>query len=215
MCRVIIGCGTGRCGTVSLAKLLNNQPETKATHERLPRLPWRVDFHLLYTRISQFRQELRKVTRIADVAFYYLPYIPYLLREFPTLRVVALQRDREETVRSYSEKLGPRNHFLDHPEEFGYRPDPRWDPCYPKYPPVRRETALRIYWEEYYRVVFDYMNRWPENVCLFSIDHLNSREGQREILNFCGIPEDRHVYILPLRENVGPNGYKRINLERR
>jgi hypothetical protein len=45
--RIVLGMGTGRCGTGSLAALLNRQPGARVTHEMRPRprrrsrTPWR------------------------------------------------------------------------------------------------------------------------------------------------------------------------------
>ena len=210
MQRVIIGCGTGRCGTVSLAVLLQAQEGVYATHERDPVLPWRIDLRLFSIRLAQFRQCDEPF--VADVAFYYLPYIPYLLREFSDLRVIVLRRDKKETVRSFLAKLGRRHHFLEAPQEWGYQADPKWDPCFPKYPPMDLEAALHLYWEEYYWIADEYARKWPENIRIFEIDALNSERGQCEILKFTGIPEP-HKHILPIRFNVGPYGYREIPKE--
>lgn len=38
--RIILGIGTGRCGTLSLAEILNGQPNTQVTHEEASLLLW-------------------------------------------------------------------------------------------------------------------------------------------------------------------------------
>ena len=38
--RIILGTGTGRCGSFSLARLLNQQPGVQVSHEDPPLLPW-------------------------------------------------------------------------------------------------------------------------------------------------------------------------------
>ena len=38
---IILGIGTGRCGTASLAKILNQQPDTVCSFDEPPLLPWK------------------------------------------------------------------------------------------------------------------------------------------------------------------------------
>jgi hypothetical protein len=38
---IILGIGTGRCGLASLAKILNQQPDTQCSYEDSPLLPWK------------------------------------------------------------------------------------------------------------------------------------------------------------------------------
>ena len=39
---IILGIGTGRCGTASLAKILNQQPDTVCSFDEPPLLPWKI-----------------------------------------------------------------------------------------------------------------------------------------------------------------------------
>jgi len=41
--RIILGIGSGRCGTRSLADVLNRQPGCRVTHEERPLLAWDAD----------------------------------------------------------------------------------------------------------------------------------------------------------------------------
>ena len=52
MRRLVIGLGTGRCGTVSLSRLLNAQPDAQVRHELRPYLPWAVDEALLARKLD-------------------------------------------------------------------------------------------------------------------------------------------------------------------
>ena len=56
--RVLLGIGTGRCGTLSLADLLSHQPGTRVTHECRPTLPWTaVDAQMrIGHRLAELRQ---------------------------------------------------------------------------------------------------------------------------------------------------------------
>src|SRR5262245_3459710 len=95
--RLILGIGTGRCGTRSLALLLNRQPGAKITHEDYPLLPWRDP------RPSAIAQRLKKLARrktpiTGDVASFYLPYVEHAVAIAPDIRIVCLERPKEEVV---------------------------------------------------------------------------------------------------------------------
>ena len=60
--QLIIGVGTGRCGTVSLFKILDMQKDSKTTHESEPILQWNFSKKKINLKInSLFRSEERRV----------------------------------------------------------------------------------------------------------------------------------------------------------
>ena len=203
MGQVIIGCGTGRCGTVNLAYLLR-QNGVWATHEMRPLLPWKVDHKLLQERIAYFRSSPKPV---ADVAFFYLPYLPYLFAAFPDMRVVVLKRDRASTVDSLERKVGKRNHWMDHDGE-SWKLDPIWDPCFPKFSAKTRREAIGKYWDFYYREAEKLVRKYPGQVGIFPIEVFNSSVKMRELLEFCGV---KPAWIPPqLKLNQGREGHRDI-----
>lgn len=203
---VFLGIGTGRCGTVSLAKLLDAQPDVICTHEERPHLPWdfdwkkKEDWEAFQTHVARFKQR-QAIARLAgDVAFYWLPYLHEMFSSFPDLKVICLKRDREETIRSYMKKTQGRNHWMHHDGK-KWRLDPIWDKCYPKYDVESKEEAIGRYWDDYYRAVEDWARHYPDQVRVFSTHVLNSEEGQDEIFAFLGLKE--HVHMLPCWFNRG------------
>lgn len=204
---VILGIGTGRCGTVSLARLLDAQPGVICTHEDQPYLPWHfnweneADWEAFHIHVARFRQKQSKAKMVGDVAFYWLPYLHEMLSSFPGLKVICLKRDRDETIASYMKKTRGRNHWMPH-DGSQWRLDPTWDPCYPKYPDAQtKEEAIGRYWDDYYRTAERWAQHWPDQVRIFDMDVLNSEEGQDQIFDFLGLKE--HVHMLPCRFNVG------------
>ncbi|MGN6546966.1 MAG: hypothetical protein ACTHK7_18065 [Aureliella sp.] len=125
--RFVFGIGTGRCGTLSLARLLNSQVDVKVTHEMRPLLDWDAP-HDEQRRIARAR--LERLAResdaglVGDVASFYLPYLPYLLEASEDIRVVCLRRPRHEVIASFiawlerTESL-PVNHWLERPWKRG------------------------------------------------------------------------------------------------
>lgn len=201
---VFLGIGTGRCGTVSLAKLLDKQPGVVCTHEERPLLPWyfnwedEAHWEAFHVHVARFKQAGAGL--VGDVAFYWLPYLHEMFSTFPNLKVICLKRDRQETIRSYMRKTEGRNHWMIH-DGRKWRLDSVWDPCYPKYHVETKEEAIGRYWDEYYRAVEGWARHRPEQVRVWDVDVLNSKRGQDEIFEFLGLKE--HVHVLPCRFNVG------------
>jgi hypothetical protein len=202
MCKkLVIGVGTGRCGTVSLQKLLNAQEDSYVEHESRPLLPWIVDDGLLQMRIAGFDARPESGL-VGEVGFFWLPYLTTLLRETIGTKVIALIRDKEETVDSYMHKTQGRNHWMRHDGSY-WKLDPVWDDCYPKYPKIitpSKQAAIEIYYDEYYDKVLHLIGRHPGHIQLYGMDKLNTKEGQDEIFSFLGI---KGKYLLPCRYNQG------------
>jgi hypothetical protein len=213
MNRFVLGIGTGRCGTESLSALLDNQSRATVTHERFrAQVPWGADGyewlkHLIEDRptgLSGF---------YGDVALYWLPQIEQLLldpnrkEEADRLRVVALRRDREATVNSYMQKTGGpsgRNHWMVHDGTTYETCKLGWDHCFPKFRAADKREALSMYWAAYYGEVDRLATRYPEQVRCFDLDALNTREGQRTILQFVGLSREDQVLDVGIQKNSGP-----------
>jgi hypothetical protein len=54
---IVLGIGTGRCGTLAMSQLFSRQPGVRVMHESPPRLPWANDdcATLISHRLGQFR----------------------------------------------------------------------------------------------------------------------------------------------------------------
>lgn len=126
---IIIGLGTGRCGTASLAHLISSQPNALCFHELnavctrffdTPRPlentveefaaildggpPARLTADLSRKSIARDYQRLCGMSQpraLGDVGFYYLSYVRRLAALDRRIRFVCLQRDREATVESW------------------------------------------------------------------------------------------------------------------
>ncbi len=109
--RLILGVGTGRCGTLSLSRLLNRQPGLRVTHERQPYLPWKCESprDLIAARLNALRADNAGSAIAGDVAFYYLNYLPDALELDDRLRVVCLRRPKHEVVASYRRWISCRS----------------------------------------------------------------------------------------------------------
>jgi hypothetical protein len=189
---VIIGCGTGRSGTLTLAKLLNGCRGVRCTHEGRPLLPWTQDPQVYEQRLTQL------ISGRNDVAFSWLPYIPSLLTDVPDIRIIVTRRDAHEAARSFEAWMdggsGPgRHHWLDHNGE-GWVPDPVWDPCFPKLAIADRYQAIVTYCKEYDAAIDELTAAHPRNFLIVSTAELSWRHRQDDIFAFAGIPERARRY---------------------
>jgi hypothetical protein len=129
---IVIGLGSGRCGTASLAKLLSDQPDAHCFHEMNPSC---VRFsgtpRPILNAVEEFQTVLNggdpslltvdlsrpvaaaayerlcglsEVRLIGDVAFYYLSYFEAMAAHNANVRFGCLRRERETTVESWLHK---------------------------------------------------------------------------------------------------------------
>jgi hypothetical protein len=126
---IVIGLGTGRSGTASLAKLLNAQRDALCFHEMNPSC---VRFsgtpRPILNTIDEFQAildggdpsmltvdlarpvsakaydelcKMRGLRMMGDIAFYYLSYVEAIAARNPKVRFLCLRRDIDETVASW------------------------------------------------------------------------------------------------------------------
>jgi len=165
---IIIGIGSGRCGTVSLSKLLD------IPHEPWPLLPWIVSERLFKKHLPLIEAEG------GAVALYYLNYIDKLFGKFSDrLKIVCLQRVMDETIESFIRKTQGKNYWRDNINE--------WSEVFPYYKDLYIWEAIRKYWWNYYQKAEKWQEKLPDNFKIFDMERLNFEEGQKEIIDFCGI----------------------------
>jgi len=209
---IVLGCGTGRCGTKSLAEFLDQQPNSEVSHEFGQQLRWnKKDCDLFEKRLEIWT--LNGGIR-GDVALWYLPYIEILVREeiyqnevfsfqlhdiINKFRVVCLKRDREETVQSFIKHQNSGNTFQ---EKGGSWPEV--DRAFPTYPDdLTQEKAISEYWHDYYETAewISDMVDWFE---IFQLEELsNSNKRRAELLDFLEFPLDERRFIDFPHQNKG------------
>jgi len=188
---VVIGCGTGRCGTESLSKLIAGCQQAFCTHERQPLLPWSYSKERLQARVHDLLHADSAV--IGDVAYYYLPYLERLIEMIPALKVVCLERARQEVIDSFMWKTQGWNRWYEH-DGIAWAHDPFWDVTYPKYPIAHKSDAIGTYWDEYHDTIRHIADQHPVNVRIMETKTMNTRTGQETLFDFIGIPEVQRRY---------------------
>jgi hypothetical protein len=138
------------------------------------------------------------------VAPFYLPYIEAALARFPDLRVVCLERPREEVVASFCAWLDrahplPTDHWSAEPAP-GWYHEPVWTRTFPQYPTRSREEGLRRYWDDYHTRAGALARQHQDRVRAFPMaETLNTEAGQRALLDFVGIPREQQRLAPGLR----------------
>lgn len=190
--KLIIGCGTGRCGTVSLYRLLNFQRDSFFVHESEPLLTWEFDKEAIDLKLGRLLG--KKERYVGDVSSAFLPYLDYICGRYTGVRVVVLKRARGEVVKSFVWKTRKVGWNLW--GKFGGEKGGKWADMHPKYDCDSKEEALGMYWDNYYRDVKKLVLKYPDNVRVFAMRDLNSKKGVKGILDFCGIlNEDRKIEV--------------------
>jgi hypothetical protein len=164
MKKLIIGLGTGRCGTTSLTKFLCLQQSAFVTHEhKASRIGW----YRSYVGVKTFIEETLRYPYniVGDVAFFLLPYVEYIIKEFEDkaeLYFICLKRNKVETINSFRRKQGwntkNRHPWYEGPDF----PHFNWDKCYPKFGFLSQEDAMSYYWDMYYEISERFQQRHPD-----------------------------------------------------
>ena len=166
---MIIGLGSGRCGTHSLAELLGLPHE----FEDGGPLPWATDLDKLKRRLAQVEP------LGGDVAYWWLNYVKPVIKIYgPHVRFICLQRDKAETTTS-------RMHcYLTRGVDRLRRNKREYDKARPTYPDVSLKESCDLYWDEYYAIARQHQAQWPKRFKIFRIENLNSERGVSNILKF-------------------------------
>jgi hypothetical protein len=220
--RLVVGMGTGRCGTVTLARLLRSQAGSSGTfsHEQHPLLPWsplNVDaalrsadarVRLLLTRRLRWRGDgggADETPLVGDVASFYLPYAELLLRIEPTARFLVLQRERDAVVRSFMSKDPGVDLWRSCADRGSWQPNSvYWAAAHPKYAcsgaggATSTAEALGMYWDEYAERVEALRQRFPDRVRVEASPALfEDEEAQRKALHWAGFQQPKLQPSMP------------------
>ena len=145
---ILIGIGTGRSGTLAFSKLLDNQPNTKITHEwrRCINLDWNIPSgnpelaeKLAERRLNDYLRRGELI--VGDVALWYLPYVDFFLTSKAysntDVKIIALKRKREDCIESFYTWFSKWRHFPWITDESraktAFKDNKNYDQCYPKY----------------------------------------------------------------------------------
>jgi len=196
--KYIIGFGTGRCGTKTLASLLNGCKNVNVSHEfrergdRDYRLSWKFNAKEARTRVENLKK--LEGNLVGDVAHYYLNYIPHLREKFGNdIKFVNLFRPSEEVYNSFLRKT-KKTHWIpkDHPKWKSHEP---WTRTFPQYSDVTdNEHGLNNYLRDYYITSYTFGCIYTNQIFYIETKDLNKKEAQKRLFDFLEIPEEDRVY---------------------
>ncbi len=194
MRKYMLGVGTGRCGTMSLARLINGCRDCMVYHE-LGRpecnLPWKFDEVLALETIDRLRKLPGLL--VGDVALYYLNYLEFFLRRLPNLKIVHIHREKALVVESFMTRTLGRNHWMTSDPEA--EKDERWDSCFPKFEKATsKEEAISRYYNDYLERVTEITSKYPSVTLDIDVQRLNRDNQQRLLFDFLEIPEANRVH---------------------
>lgn len=183
MRQVILGLGTGRCGTASLTALLDFQDESRVTHEGCP-VPWDVNEKKAVMHLVRMLAHDEKY--IGDVGYYWLNYVPFII-PFIDVRFICMYRPIAEVVGSYMKEYAhTRNLMVKESSEHYFPGDPDDFPAYMPRFDLPMKEAIEAYCDGYYDLSKQWEQMYPTNFRIFDIDNLNTMAGVQSILRFAG-----------------------------
>lgn len=212
--QLVLGAGTGRCGSTTLAAAFRDRPGYCGTHENPPFVHWtpsadQVEFHL--RRFKLLSQYFRLVF---DAAHWWLNLHARIFAEFPESKLVGLVRETDHCVASILkfQGRGPGSYnYYAAPHNGLWRPG-LWDPTYPSYaaPPgvlpgsdeafAAKRAMIVQYVTDYNRELAALADRQPDRVLLVRTETLDAPETSRQLSEFAG----RQI-TMPPAKNVGNN----------
>lgn len=180
MAKVILGTGSGRCGTTSLAYLFNKQDQTIVSHScpytrkqecfsanrlLMPDVPldkWNPKDHLsnLFNRDKYFS---------VDCSCTWISVLEIVWFLYPEIKVVCLQRDKTSTIESFMN--------LNHPY-------------------IHDEEQISHYYDIVYSLANDWSQKRPEFFLLAPTSSLDSESGRQRLLEFAELPAPGSVLAL-------------------
>jgi hypothetical protein len=195
--KVLLGLGSGRCGSTSLTALLRTVDDCCGTHENPPLIGWtphdaEIEFH-----VRRFKLLSDYYAIVSDVSHWWLNALDDFFQHFPDGKAVALVRDVDNCAKSFMRIKGyGRGSFNNWaPPGNGVWKSTLWDRTYPNYPVPDYAKLLpdRAKYEMIVRYVEDYNERLrfraarqPERIVLVRTEELSDPGVQARILGLVG-----------------------------
>lgn len=181
---MIIGIGTGRSGTMSLARLLDGCEGAEVTHEAVPVGRWGEGEEEALQWLGRNHKE---PPIWGDVAYKWLPYVGAVLDRYDDVRVVSVRRRPQEVARSYMRFITAESTLR----------------AFPDYVRQERSEEAFLRYAKEYQARVNFLAELDDRVTIFGIRMLNSREGQDCIFEAAGIPRERRFFQDECHYNAG------------
>lgn len=180
----VIGMGTGRCGSQSFAKFMQQQKHTTFTHEKAMDLTiWPMFFP--YERAMQKMRGYGGKWK-GDVGPSWCIWAAHVLKAHPDTKIIWLHRDPKEVARSFVEqKVKKFPGWLEKGRAFPYG----FMGMYPCMEKEFSEEAVYRCVDRFYWLAASIVRVFPDNCYIWEMYELNDVEVQAEVLNWLGMRE--------------------------
>lgn len=195
----------GKCGTTSLAHLLDSQPDSCFSHE-MQGTHW----FEIFSDYQRVKKNLLKRAEsncfVGDVSYAWAQYTNRIIEDFPDVKFINLWRDKEETVESFWKGNQNRVEAINTPTPWATREF--WLVMYPffGFPPSKDQIAHT--YDIYHRLTEIILTIYPKRVFCLNVKSLNDIDKVDNLLNFVGIPKEQRVL-----EKVQANKKGRSSME--
>jgi hypothetical protein len=191
-----IGVGTGRCGTTSLAEIIDACENVRCTHEAYSFAWYEID-----EEVGSLIRDLRRASEadlmLGDVGQSLISHLPELRSSIHALKVICIHRDKQGTVDSFTrygwQKLRPgdKRRWIDkcYHSDGDYRV--RSSRAFPVIDGITADQACGFYWEMYESM----MRRIRQPVLHIQMEELNDDARLNAVFEFLEIPERDRVFI--------------------
>ena len=196
--QVVLGLGTGRSGSTSLAALLATVENSCCTHENPPLIFWTPEDVQVQFHIKQFKFLAEYFSLVADVSHWWLNALDSFFHQFPDIKVVGMFRNVDKCAKSFMTikryGSGSWNHWV--PYGNGIWASHSWDPTYPTYavpdnssknPDNAKYGLIARYVREYNAQLTLLAARRPKQVMLIRTESLSDPAIQMAIFDFAGV----------------------------
>ena len=208
--RVVLGLGSGRCGSTTLTALFATVPNSCCTHENPPQLFWSPTLAQSEFHFERLRFLSRFFALVFDACHWWLNVTSEFLGQFEEGKLVCLHREAIACARSFHFVKGSGKGSMNNwaPPGNGYWTTTLWDPVYPTYdleqefiavPDETRWSAILRYVREYNQELERLRLYAPSRVQLVRTEDLSLPSTQDRIFRFIGVPS----VTMQTRLNVG------------
>jgi hypothetical protein len=196
--QVLLGLGSGRSGSTSLAEILATVEMGCCTHENPPLISWRHNPEELQFHMRRLKLLAQYFDQVADVSHWWLNVLDEVFVRFPGAKAVGLIRDlgccTKSFMRMKGSGLGSYNHWVPYGNDI-WAAAP-WDPTYPTYavpedaardPDGAKVRLIARYVREYNERLTGLVAGHPERILLIRTEDLSKVAAQEAIFEFAGV----------------------------
>jgi len=181
--RIVVGFGTGRCRSRSLAAFLDQQNDITCTHERM--IPFDPQWGNYIPSLDLLCRTDAPI--VGNISAGWINYIDRLIMDIPDLKLILLDRaDKEAVVKSFDSYLRKQ-----------LRGQQDLTSVYPIFDRRYTTGAIDAAVSRYIYKTVVLTRVYPDSILVVKTDRLNDRITQDRILQYIGIPVGDRIYGMP------------------